>query len=195
GPAVASTPKVITVRAISAMSAISGMTASRRLGDRGPGGAASSVPSVGRGSATSEARPQVGGHRPRRFMPGVARLAPVEGDEADDGGGDHQRQDRTTKPHGSDPVSLDRAGHAVATTAALAELEALDLDALHAGLAHARDRVGVALVGDDHAGLDGDDVVAVVPLLPLLLVCSSPGLDDLDSARVQGVCDGGEEVG
>src|SRR6185369_17652005 len=123
GPAVASTPNVITVRAISAMSAISGMTASRRLGDRGPTGAPSSVPSVGRGSATSEARPQVGGHLPRGFMPGMTRLAPVEGDEADDRGGDHQGQDRTPQAHGSDPVPLDRAGHAVTATAALAELE------------------------------------------------------------------------
>ena len=40
-----------------------------------------------------------------------------------------------------------------------------------------RDRVGVALVGDDDAGLERDDVVAVVPLLALLLVVVAPGLD------------------
>ena len=38
------------------------------------------------------------------------------------------------------------------------------------GLAHLGDRVGVALVGDDHARLQRDDVVGVVPLLALLLV-------------------------
>src|SRR5205085_8028045 len=57
--------------------------------------------------------------------------------------------------------------HAVATAAALAELEALDGDDLDAGLAERGVAAGVALVGDDNAGLDGDHVVAVVPLLAL----------------------------
>ena len=70
----------------------------------------------------------------------------------------------------SSPSRSKRAGHAVPTASALAELEAGDLDDLDPGLAHLGDGVGVALVGDDHAGLEGDDVVAVVPLLPLLLV-------------------------
>jgi len=82
----------------------------------------------------------------------------------------------------------------VPTAAALAELEALDLDDLHAGLAHLRDRERVALVGDDHARLQGDDVVAIVPLLPLLLVLVATGLHDLQVADTERVRHGGDEV-
>ena len=67
----------------------------------------------------------------------------------------------------------------------------IDLDA---GLAHLGDRVGVALVGDDDAGLEGDDVVAVVPLLALLLVGVAAGLDDVELGDAEGVGDGAEEV-
>src|SRR5512133_482168 len=69
-----------------------------------------------------------------------------------------------------DWVANQRAGHAVPAAAALAQLEALDGDDLDAGLAHLGDGVGVALISDHHARLEGDDVVAVVPLLALLLV-------------------------
>ena len=62
----------------------------------------------------------------------------------------------------------------------LAELEALDRDDLDAGLAHLRDRERVALVGDDDAGLERDDVVAIVPLLARLLVGVAAGLDDVE---------------
>ena len=90
----------------------------------------------------------------------------------------------------SDRVADDRAGHAVPAAAALAELEALDRDDLDAGLAHLRDRERVALVGDDDAGLEGDDVVAVVPLLALLLVGVAAGLDDVELLDAERVGDG-----
>ena len=60
--------------------------------------------------------------------------------------------------------------------------------------AHLGDRVGVALVGDDDAGLEGDDVVAVVPLLALLLVLVAAGLDDVQLAHAERVGDRAEEV-
>ena len=41
-----------------------------------------------------------------------------------------------------------------------------------------------------HAGLQGDDVVAVVPLLALLLVGVSPGLDHLQLVHAEGAGDG-----
>src|SRR5262252_6824857 len=75
-------------------------------------------------------------------------------------------------------VALDRAGHAVAAAAALAELEALDRDDLDAGLAQRGVGARVALVGDDHPGFEGDHVVAVVPLLALGLERVAAGLDD-----------------
>ena len=59
--------------------------------------------------------------------------------------------------------------------AAAAELEALDRDDLDARLAQRGVGAGVALVGDDDAGLEGDDVVAVVPLLALGLEVVAAG--------------------
>src|SRR4051794_9758311 len=112
----------------------------------------------------------------------------------------HDRDDRdqggnpASHPGDSDAVALDGAGHAVAATAPLAELEPGDLDDLHASLAHLRDRERVALVGDDHTGLQRDDVVAVVPLLTFLLVLVATGLDDLQLAEAQRVRHGRDEV-
>src|SRR4029453_7494231 len=109
---------------------------------------------AGRGDAPDRARTP-----PGRPGPGSARpAAPTVGCRP--------------SPHPAflERVTDQRAGHAVPTAAALAQLETLDGDDLDAGLAHLGDRVGVALVGDDHAGLERDDVVAVVPLLALLLV-------------------------
>src|SRR5689334_4504414 len=60
-------------------------------------------------------------------------------------------------------VALDRAGHAVATAAALTELEALDRDHLDPGLAQRGVGAGVALIGHHHPGLQRDHVVPVVP--------------------------------
>ena len=69
----------------------------------------------------------------------------------------------------------------------LPELEPRDLHDLDPGLAHLRDRERVALVGHHHAGLERDDVVAVVPLLPLLLVPIATGLDDVELPDAEGV--------
>ena len=72
-------------------------------------------------------------------------------------------------------------------TAALAQLETLDRDDLDSRLPHLRDRERVALVGDDDAGFEGHDVVAIVPLLARLLVGVAAGLNDvelLDAERV-----------
>ena len=55
----------------------------------------------------------------------------------------------------------------MAAAAAAAEFRAADGDHLDAGLAQQRVGVDVAVVADDHAGLERDDVVAVVPLLAL----------------------------
>src|SRR3954466_11728794 len=64
-------------------------------------------------------------------------------------------------------IALDGAGHAVRAAAATAQLEAFDRDDLDAGLAQRGVGAHVAFVGDDDAGLESHDVVAVVPLLAL----------------------------
>ena len=64
-------------------------------------------------------------------------------------------------------VALDRAGHAVPTTAPASELETLDGDDLDPGLAERGVRTDVAFVRDDDPRFEGDDVVAVVPLFAL----------------------------
>src|SRR5689334_24919462 len=65
-------------------------------------------------------------------------------------------------------VALDRAGHAVASAASASQLEACDRKHLDAGRGKRLVRPDVALISDDDAGLERDDVVAVVPLLALL---------------------------
>ena len=73
------------------------------------------------------------------------------------------------------------------TATSLAELESRDLDDLDPGLAHPGYREGVPLVRDHHTGLEGDDIVAVVPLLTLLLVPVAPRLDDVELPDSEGV--------
>src|SRR5690554_3416218 len=58
-------------------------------------------------------------------------------------------------------VALERAAEAVGTAAAAAELAARHGDDLDADLAQLGVRVGVALVAEDDARLDGEQVVAV----------------------------------
>src|SRR6186997_1361745 len=86
-------------------------------------------------------------------------------------------------PVTSNRITQDGTRHAVPAAAALAELEARDLDHLHPGLAHLRDRERVAFVGDHHAGLQRYHVVAVVPRLPLLLVGVAAGGNHLQLWR------------
>ena len=86
----------------------------------------------------------------------------------------------------SNGIADQRTGHAVAATAALAELGAVDGQDLDAVLAHERVGVLVALVGDDDAGLERHDVVAVVPLLALGLPLVAAGADDPEVGRGRG---------
>src|SRR5689334_24893470 len=96
-----------------------------------------------------------------------------------------RRLNAISSPGSERGVALDRARHAVATAAALAQLEALDRDDLDPGLAQRGVGAGVALVGDDHAGLERDHVVPVVPLLPLGLEGIPAGLDHPHLAHAQ----------
>ncbi len=80
-----------------------------------------------------------------------------------------------------------RAGHAVRATATASELEAFDGDDFDAGLAQRGVGAGVALVGDDDAGLEGNDVVAVVPLLALGFELVAAGRDDPHLADAEGL--------
>ena len=73
----------------------------------------------------------------------------------------------------------------MAAAAAAAEFRARDRDDLDAGLAQKRVGVGVAVVGDHDAGLQGDDIVAVVPLLALCLLAVAAGLDDAQLLQAQ----------
>ena len=91
-------------------------------------------------------------------------------------------------------VALDWAGHAPGATAAAAELEALDLDHLDPCVPEAFVRLDVAVVGDDDAWLEREDVVAVVPLLTLGLVAVAPRLDESDPGKSERTSDRREEV-
>src|SRR6478736_6135297 len=94
----------------------------------------------------------------------------------------------------SQRIPHERTGHAVSTAPALAELEALDGDHLDARSSHLLDRVGVALVGDDDSWFESHHVVAVVPLLTLLLVGVTTGLDHAQVGHAEGVGDRREEA-
>src|SRR5690606_10672852 len=74
-----------------------------------------------------------------------------------------------------DRVADDRAGHAVAAATAAPQFAGADGDDLDAGLAQQGIGVGVAVVADDHARLQADHVVAVIPLLALGLVGIATG--------------------
>src|SRR5207253_283703 len=79
-------------------------------------------------------------------------------------------------------------GHAVAAAASATELLARDRADLDPGLGELRVRGLVALVRDDDAGRERDDVVAVVPLVALGLELVAAGRDDaqlLDAERVR----------
>src|SRR4051812_37941145 len=67
-------------------------------------------------------------------------------------------------------VADDRASHAVTAAAAAAEFGTDDGDDFHACLAQDRVGVGISVVGDNHAGLDRDQIVSAVPLLALAVI-------------------------
>src|SRR3954452_10886966 len=78
----------------------------------------------------------------------------------------------------SSGVTNDRTGHAMAPAAAPAEL--LSGDGQHLDTCLAKFGIGglVAFVRDDYARFEGDDVVAVVPLVPLRLELVAAGRDN-----------------
>ena len=82
----------------------------------------------------------------------------------------------------------------MAAAAAAAEFVTGDRDDLDAGLAQQGVGVGVALVGDDHAGLQSDHVVAVVPLLALGLVGIAAGVHAAQLLEAERLGDDGREV-
>ena len=90
--------------------------------------------------------------------------------------------------------AFDRAGHAAGAAATATELEAGDRDHLDPLAAQPRVGVDVALVGDDDARRDGEDVVAVVPLLALGLVAVAAGLEQPQRRDVERPGDRGEQV-
>src|SRR5215472_12515424 len=102
------------------------------------------------------------------------------------------RPKRTHSPVSEHPASLEidriadqRAGHAVPAAAAAAQFGADDGDDLDPGLAQQGVGAGVAVVGEHHAGGDGDEVVAAVPLLPLVSVGLAAEVDDPQAREVQ----------
>ncbi|EGE57167.1 hypothetical protein RHECNPAF_470050 [Rhizobium etli CNPAF512] len=82
-------------------------------------------------------------------------------------------------------VAPDGACHAMAATTAAAEFGAANGDDLDPRLAQKRIRVGVAVVGDDDAGLERDDIVAIVPLFALGLVGIAAGFDGAQLRQVE----------
>ena len=74
------------------------------------------------------------------------------------------------------------------------ELGAANRDHVHSRVAQQRVGVRVPVVGDDHARLQRDDVVAVVPLLALRLPGIAAGLDDAQRLQAEGAPDDVEEM-
>src|SRR4051794_4007009 len=86
-------------------------------------------------------------------------------------------------------VADDGAGHAVAAAAAAAELLSGDRVHFDPGLGELLVGGLVALVGDDHARCERDDVVAVVPLVALRLELVATRGDDLELLEAERVLD------
>src|SRR3954451_259217 len=201
GPSVAPMPKSTIVVASSEIRTTMGSSASSSVGARGapatgdPSSTGSDV-TGGLAMATSAEKLRQRGLRSDVLAP-VMLMASRDEDEP----ADQDQQDRREGParhvclhDRSHRVANKGAGHAVAPAAALPELEALDGDDLNTGLTHLGDRVCVPLVGDHHTGLEGDHVVAVVPLFALLLVDVTTGLHHLHLRHLHGVRDRGQEV-
>src|SRR5690348_12613053 len=91
-------------------------------------------------------------------------------------------------------IAFDRTGHAAGAAPAAPQFAAGDGDHLDAVPAQVCVGYDVALVSDDHAGLDGEEVAAVVPLLafggPHVLV----GGEHCDLVHAERLGEGGEEV-
>src|SRR4051794_1832762 len=89
------------------------------------------------------------------------------------------------RPRSVHDVPCQRARHAVASAAAAAQLGTDDGDHLDAGPAQQGVGVGVAVIGEDHPGFDGNEVVAAVPLLAFGVVGRSTGLHYPQRAEAQ----------
>jgi hypothetical protein len=94
-----------------------------------------------------------------------------------------------------DTITLERAGHAVTTTASLAQLKTCNIDHFHTGLTHLGNGVGIALVGHHDARLQGDGVIGIVPLLALGLVLVSTGFHDVEFRNLERIGDCVDEAG
>ena len=81
----------------------------------------------------------------------------------------------------------------MAAAAAAAKFGSLDGDDFNPGSAQQRVGVDVAVVADDDAGLDGEKIVAVVPLLAFGLVAVAAGGDDPQPVEAQRLLDHFEE--
>src|SRR3954470_3741444 len=194
GPSVALTPNSEMVSASRPISTTIGSSASRRLGSRGPAVGCSLVAIV---------QPVAIAWRPTEpseptWMPwwcsSPRAQTSMQTTRAAASTATIHRAVGFMTTH-SQGVTQQRARHAVAAAAPLAQLEPLDRDHLDPGLPHLVDGVRVARVGDHHTRLQGDHVVAVVPLLPLLLVGVAAGLHDPQVGDAEGVRDGSEEAG
>src|SRR6266496_1293708 len=95
-------------------------------------------------------------------------------------------------PESVEGVALQGTGHAAGAAAAATELEAGDGEHLDAGVPQTLVSVDVALVSDHHAGLDGEQVVAIVPLLARGQQLIAAGLEGADARHVQYAGQGGE---
>src|SRR5579864_6456841 len=91
-------------------------------------------------------------------------------------------------------VALDGAAHAVRSPPAAAELGSGDRDHLNARLAQAGVGVDVAVIGDDDAGLEAQEVVAVIPLLPLGTERVTAGRDHPDLVHAQRLLQGVDDA-
>ena len=60
------------------------------------------------------------------------------------------------------------------------ELRPPDCDHFDTGFAQQRVGRGVAVISDNHARLEGDDIVAIIPLLSLLIVGIPASLNDIE---------------
>ncbi len=68
----------------------------------------------------------------------------------------------------------------MSATAAAAEFRAAYGDDLDACFSKKSIRVGVAVVGDDNTWLQGDHIIAIIPLFPFGLVGVTSGLHDAE---------------
>jgi hypothetical protein len=82
----------------------------------------------------------------------------------------------------------------VTAAASLAQLKPREIDDFHTCLAHLRNDMGIALIGDDHAGFQSHGIVRIVPLLALCLILITTGLNNVQLFDLQCISDCGNET-